>query len=175
MRRVIVIAAAGLSLAGCSSFSLDAFKPGRPPCRSSSNSTPQGADALTSRRSGLQDALLGRSNGPDTGFSVTYTMNRFQPVTIPVQLVHGDLTSPADRQSQPGGCRAAAGRPAAETGPEKSDAAEKAETAQGRAGACRRLSVPRPGASPGGSRSTARRRRPPRSPAGDRCTAPTRC
>ena len=58
-------------------------------------------------------------------------MNRFQPVTVPVQVIHGD-GSATDR-SQSRGCRTAAGGPATEAGPEKGDEAEKAEAAQGRA------------------------------------------
>ena len=120
MRRAIVIAAAGLSLAGCSSFSLDAFKPGPPTVQVQLDSTPQGADALTSVGPGCKTPCSVAVTVPDTGFSVTYTLNRFQPVTIPVQSsVPGDLTSPADRRPQPGGCRAAAGRSAAQTGPRK--------------------------------------------------------
>ena len=95
MRRAIVIAAAGLSLAGCSSFSLDAFKPGPPTVQVQLDSTPQGADALTSVGPGCKTPCSVAVTVPDTGFSVTYTLNRFQPVTVPVQLVSGDLTSPA--------------------------------------------------------------------------------
>ena len=91
---------------------------------------------------------------PEAGFSVTYTMNRFQPVTIPVQLVQGDPATvnpnPVVAELQPAGPPPKPVR--------KRDEAEKAETTQGRAGACRRLAVPRPGASPGGRRSAARRR-----------------
>src|SRR3954449_3278019 len=48
MRRVIVIAAAGASLAGCSSLSLDAFTPTPPAVQVQLESIPPGADALTS-------------------------------------------------------------------------------------------------------------------------------
>ena len=48
MRRIIVIAAAGLSLAGCSSFSLDSFKSAPPPMPVQLDSNPPGADAVTS-------------------------------------------------------------------------------------------------------------------------------
>src|SRR6202051_2425818 len=48
MRRVIVIAVAGASLAGCSSLSLDAFKPTPPTVQVQLESVPQGADARTS-------------------------------------------------------------------------------------------------------------------------------
>lgn len=95
MRRAIVIAAAGLSLAGCSSFSLDAFKPGPPTVQVQLDSTPPGADALTSVGPGCKTPCSVAVTVPDTGFSVTYTLSRFQPVTLPVQLVHGDLGTPA--------------------------------------------------------------------------------
>jgi hypothetical protein len=90
MRRTIAIAAAALSLAGCSSFSLDAFKPGPPTVQVQLDSTPQGADALTSVGPGCKTPCSVAVKVPEAGFSVTYTMNRFQPVTIPVQLVQGD-------------------------------------------------------------------------------------
>ena len=48
MRRVIVIAVAGASLAGCSSFSWDAFKPAPPTVQVQLESVPPGADARTS-------------------------------------------------------------------------------------------------------------------------------
>jgi hypothetical protein len=48
MRRVIAIAAAGLTLAGCSSFSFDAFKSTPPTVQLQLDSVPSGADALTS-------------------------------------------------------------------------------------------------------------------------------
>ncbi len=48
MRRVIAIAAAGASLAGCSSFSFDAFRSTPPTVQVQLESVPSGADALTS-------------------------------------------------------------------------------------------------------------------------------
>ena len=48
MRRVIAIAVAGYSVAGCSSFSLDSFKPTPPTVQIQLESTPPGADAVTS-------------------------------------------------------------------------------------------------------------------------------
>ena len=40
---------------------------------------------------------------PDSGFSVTYTLNKFQPTTIPVQVIRipGDLTTPATTTFDP--------------------------------------------------------------------------
>ena len=48
MRRAIAIAVAGASLGGCSSFSLDAFKPTPPTVQLQLESIPPGADAVTS-------------------------------------------------------------------------------------------------------------------------------
>jgi hypothetical protein len=103
MRRVIVIAVTGLSLAGCSSFSLDAFKPTPPSLQVQLESVPPGADARTSLGPGCKTPCSVAVPAPDSGFSVTYTLNRFQPVTVPVQVIRipGDLTSPASTTMDP--------------------------------------------------------------------------
>jgi hypothetical protein len=103
MRRVIVIAAAGISLAGCSSFSMDYFKPTPPTVQVQLDSTPQGADARTSLGPGCKTPCTVAVAAPDNGFSVTYTMNKFQPATVPVQVVHnpGDFSSPASTNIDP--------------------------------------------------------------------------
>ena len=103
MRRVIVIAVAGASLAGCSSFSLDAFKPTPPTIQIQLESAPPGADARTSVGPGCKTPCSVAVPAPDTGFSVTYTLNRFQPATVPVQVIRipGDLTSPASTTIDP--------------------------------------------------------------------------
>ncbi len=107
MRRAIAIAAAGLSLAGCSSFSLDAFKPAPPTVQVQLDSSPQGADALTSVGPGCKTPCSVAVTVPDAGFSVTYSLNRFQPVTVPVQVIHGDITTvdpnPVVAELQPAG------------------------------------------------------------------------
>ena len=119
MRRAIVIAAAGLSLAGCSSFSMgDYFK-----------STPadgagaarirrrQGADARTSVGPGCKTPCSVAVPVPDGGFSVTFSMNKFQPATVPVtgNKNPGDFTTPASTSIDPNPVVAelAASRPAA--------------------------------------------------------------
>jgi hypothetical protein len=40
---------------------------------------------------------------PDAGFSVTFAMPRFQPVTVPVQVIRipGDFTSPTSTTVEP--------------------------------------------------------------------------
>jgi len=103
MRRVIVIAAAGLGLAGCSTFSLDAFKPTPPTIQVQLDSLPQGADAHTSLGPGCKTPCTVAVAAPDAGFSVTYTLAKFQSVTIPVQVVHvpGDMMTPASTVVDP--------------------------------------------------------------------------
>ena len=93
MRRVIAIAVAGASLAGCSSYSLDSFKPTPPPIQLQLESVPSGADALTSIGPGCKTPCSVAVNAPDAGFTVTFNMPKFQPVTIPVQVQRnpGDL------------------------------------------------------------------------------------
>jgi hypothetical protein len=91
MRRVIVIAAAGFSLAGCSSFSSsslgDYFKSAPPTIQVQLDSTPQGADARTSLGPGCKTPCTVSVPVPESGFSVTYTLNKFQPATVPVTAV----------------------------------------------------------------------------------------
>ena len=103
MRRVIVIALAGASLAGCSSFSLDAFKPTPPTVQVQLDSVPPGADAVTSVGPSCKTPCSVAVQTPGAGFSVTYTLNKFQPMTIPVQVIRtpGDLTSPATTTVDP--------------------------------------------------------------------------
>jgi hypothetical protein len=106
MRRVIVIAVAGLSLAGCSSFpsvSWDSFKPTPPTVQVQLESVPPGADARTSLGPGCKTPCSVAVPAPDTGFSVTYTLNRFQPATVPVQVIRipGDFVSPGSTTVDP--------------------------------------------------------------------------
>jgi len=86
MRRVIAIAAAGLSLAGCSSFSTDYFKSTPPVMQIQLESTPPGAEARTSLGPSCKTPCSVSVTVPEGGFSVSYTLNQFQPVTIPVQV-----------------------------------------------------------------------------------------
>jgi hypothetical protein len=97
MRRFIVIAAAGIGLAGCSSFSMDSFKSAPPTVNVALESLPSGADAKTSVGPGCKTPCTVAVPASDAGFSVTFAMNKFAPVTVPVQVVinPGDFTTPA--------------------------------------------------------------------------------
>jgi hypothetical protein len=104
MLRVIVIVAAGASLAGCSSFSLDYFKPTPPTLQVQLDSNPPGADARTSLGPGCKTPCsVAVTAPPEGGFSVSYTLNKFQPATVPVQItrVPGDLTTAASATLDP--------------------------------------------------------------------------
>jgi len=103
MRRVIVIAVAGASLAGCSSFSLDAFKSTPPTVQVQLESVPAGADARTSLGPGCKTPCSVAVPVPDNGFSVSYTLNKFLPATVPVQVIRnpGDFSTPASTTLDP--------------------------------------------------------------------------
>src|SRR5437868_8753785 len=103
MRRVIAIAAAGLTLAGCSSFSFDAFTSTPPTVQLQLESVPSGADALTSLGPGCKTPCSVAVPASDAGFSVTYTLNKFQSATVPVQVIRspGDFSAPASATVDP--------------------------------------------------------------------------
>eukprot|EP01035_Chromulina_nebulosa_P016505 gene16505-21863_t len=92
MRRVITIAVASMSLAGCTSFSMDSFQSAPPPVTVQFESVPPGADARTSLGQSCKTpcSLPVSAEG---GFSVTYTLPKFQPLTVPVSVTKkpGDL------------------------------------------------------------------------------------
>jgi hypothetical protein len=103
MRRVIAIAVTGLSLAGCSSFSLDAFKPTPPLVQVQLESMPPGADATTSLGPACKTPCSVNVPAPDAGFTVTFALAKFLPATVPVQVIRnpGDFTSPATTIAEP--------------------------------------------------------------------------
>ncbi|MBR1276892.1 hypothetical protein [Bradyrhizobium sp. AUGA SZCCT0283] len=103
MRRVIAIAVTGASLAGCSSFSLDSFKPAPPLVKVALESVPPGADATTSLGPACKTPCSIDVPAPDAGFSVTFASPKFQPVTVPVQVIRnpGDFASPATTIIEP--------------------------------------------------------------------------
>jgi len=97
MRRVIAIAVAGASLGGCSSFSFDSLRPAPPTVQVQLESVPSGAEATTSLGPGCKTPCSLAVPASDSGFSVTYALNKFQPVTVPVQVtrIPGDFSTPA--------------------------------------------------------------------------------
>jgi hypothetical protein len=109
MRRVIAIALAGgclaSSLGGCSSMSsvTDYFKPTPTPIQVQLESQPPGADARTSVGPGCKTPCSVSVIAPDAGFTVSYALPKFQPATIPVQVLRnpGDLTTPATTTIDP--------------------------------------------------------------------------
>jgi hypothetical protein len=103
MRRFFVIAVAGAGLAGCSSFSMDAFKSTLPTVQVQLESVPPGADAKTSVGPGCTTPCSVAVPGTDGSFSVTFTKAKFQPVTVPVQIVNvaGDFSTPASTSIDP--------------------------------------------------------------------------
>ena len=106
MRRVIAIALAGASLGGCSSMpsmSWDMFKSAPPTVQVRLESNPPGADATTSLGGGCKTPCSVPVPAPDTGFSVTYTLDKFQSQTVQVQVVHNpdDASNPATTVTEP--------------------------------------------------------------------------
>ena len=81
MRRFIALAVIGLSLAGCSST-----PPRQPAMQVDLESTPPGADARTSMGASCKTPCAVNVPLPDADFSVSYTLNDFQPVTVPVRV-----------------------------------------------------------------------------------------
>jgi hypothetical protein len=78
----------------------DYFKsspPAPPTVQVQLDSTPQGADARTSVGPGCKTPCTAAVPAPDGGFTVTFSMNGFQPATVPVQVTKfpGDFTTPA--------------------------------------------------------------------------------
>ena len=93
-----MIVAAGASLAGCSSFSMDYFKSTPPTAQLQLESVPAGADARTSIGQGCKTPCSVTVQPPESGgFTVTYTLNKFQPATVPVQVIRnpGDFLTAA--------------------------------------------------------------------------------
>jgi hypothetical protein len=107
MRRVFAIAIAGMTLAGCSSFSTDSltdyFKSAPPNVQLQLESTPPGAEAHTSIGPGCKTPCSVSVTPPEGGFTVSYTLAKFQPATVPVQVtrIRGDLLSSATTKVDP--------------------------------------------------------------------------
>jgi hypothetical protein len=104
MRRVIVIAAAGLSLAGCSSLSFDVFKSAPPQVQIQLESNPPGADARTSLGPGCRTPCSVTVPIPEgSDFTVSFMVDKFQPATITAHVIRtpGDWTSSGSARIDP--------------------------------------------------------------------------
>src|ERR1700712_2751479 len=106
MRRVIAIAVACAlagALGGCSSFSMDAFRAASPTVQVELDSVPPGADAVTSVGPSCKTPCSVAVAAPDSGFTVTFTLNKFAPVTVPVQVIRvaGDISTPPTTAIEP--------------------------------------------------------------------------
>jgi hypothetical protein len=111
MRRVIAIAAAAISLAGCASFSTpdylkpDYYKSAPPAVQLQLESTPRGAEARTSLGPVCKTPCSVSVTPPDgmTSFLVNYSMPGFQPASVPVQVMRteGSLFSSGTVKVEP--------------------------------------------------------------------------
>jgi hypothetical protein len=104
MRRVVVIAAAGLSLAGCSSLSWDPFKSAPPPVQVQFESNPPGADARTSLGPGCRTPCAVSIAPPEgSDFTVSFVLDKFQPATVPAHVIRtpGDFMSSGSARIDP--------------------------------------------------------------------------
>jgi hypothetical protein len=103
MRRVLVSAIAAAGLAGCSSFSLDSFKATPPVVQVAVDTVPPGAEARTTNGQTCKTPCSVNVPIGEPGFSVTFTMNKFQPATVPVQAIYnpGDLTTASSTTVEP--------------------------------------------------------------------------
>lgn len=103
MRRVIVVAVTAMGLAGCSSFSFDSFKSAPPTVTVALESVPPGAEARTTNGQTCKTPCSINVPAGEAGFSVTFTLNKFQPVTVPVQAIYnpGDFTTPPTTTVEP--------------------------------------------------------------------------
>lgn len=98
MRRAIAIAAAAVSLAGCSSFSTpdyltpDYYKSAPPSVQLQLESTPPGAEARTSLGPTCKTPCSVSVTPPDgvTSFLVNYAMPGKQPAGVPVNVIRTD-------------------------------------------------------------------------------------
>ena len=91
--RIIVVVAAGLGLAGCSSFSMpDMFKSTPPSATIQLESLPAGAEARASSgetcKTPCSLSVVAAEN-----LSVTFSLPKYQPETVPVQIIR-DPSSP---------------------------------------------------------------------------------
>lgn len=101
MARIVIAAAAALTLAGCSSIS-DSFKPAPQTVAVKLESNPAGATATTSLGPTCTTPCEVTVPVADN-FTVDFTLDRFLPQTVPVQVIRqqGDFYSPASTRIDP--------------------------------------------------------------------------
>jgi hypothetical protein len=82
---------------------VDAFKSAPPTVQVQLDSIPSGADAKTSVGPGCKTPCTVAVPAADGGFTVTYTLNKFQPATVQVQVINlpGDFSTPASTTIDP--------------------------------------------------------------------------
>jgi hypothetical protein len=83
---------------------MDMFKSAPPTVVVQLDSVPPGADARTSAGPGCKTPCSVTLPVPDSGgFTVTYALNKFQPATVPVQVIRvpGDITTSATTTVDP--------------------------------------------------------------------------
>ena len=92
MRRVIALTVTGLSLSGCGGT----WFPGAGTMDIVLESTPPGADAVTSLGPACKTPCTAAVPSPTDDFSVSFSLNGFQPMTVPVRITRsvGGLMAP---------------------------------------------------------------------------------
>jgi len=90
--RVVLIVAAGLSLAGCSS-STELFKSMPPQVSLQLDSTPPGAQATTSVGPGCKTPCSVQVPAAEN-FTVTYNLEKYEPATVNVTVVKQSWADP---------------------------------------------------------------------------------
>jgi hypothetical protein len=92
MRRIFIATVASLGLAGCSGT----LFPGAGTMEIALQSAPPGADATTSLGPGCKTPCTVAVPSPTDDFSVSFMLNGFEPMTIPVHITRsaGSLMTP---------------------------------------------------------------------------------
>lgn len=133
--RIIVVVAAGLGLAGCSSFSMpEMFKSTPPTVTVQLESLPVGADARASTGQSCKTPCSVSIPAAEN-FTVTFSLPKYQPETVPVQVIRdpsnpsGSITdpNPVYAELQPGGPQK--GAKASKGAPKSAPKAKRPKTA----------------------------------------------
>jgi hypothetical protein len=147
MRRLIVISLAGIALSGCASMSvpgLDFLTPAPTVATLQLESMPPGAEARTSAGPSCRTPCS--VSVPVAPLTVTFTLDKYQPQTVPVQPMQQTVASPLHgvRARSQSGVRAAAARGSSKAHHQASAAEARGETAacHGRGRRYRILAVP---------------------------------